>query len=160
MEDDFYCISFLSHMLQNRVKFDIQLSDTASNFKQCMFIFTVQMMFIILIGQEIFTGDGFVQCNFDILVTRFICAFLLHIQIEKEVKISLKMIKYFTSHRSRFDSGIQPFLIPFMKLCGSLFTECVNIFLICQQTTIMDCVMNFIALGVIAEIDNLYAARL
>ncbi len=47
-----------------------------------------------------------------------------------------------------------------MKLIGALLTEVVNIFLICSQNNIMDCVMNFIALGVIAEIDNLYASSL
>ena len=39
-------------------------------------------------------------------------------------------------------------------------TEVVNILLICKQDTIMDCVMNFIALGVIAEVDNMYANSL
>ena len=47
-----------------------------------------------------------------------------------------------------------------MKLGGSVMTEVVNILLICKQDTIMDCVMNFIALGVIAEVDNMYANSL
>ena len=47
-----------------------------------------------------------------------------------------------------------------MKLLGAWMTEGVNILLICKQDSIMEVVMNFIALGVIAEIDNLYASRL
>ena len=47
-----------------------------------------------------------------------------------------------------------------MKLYGSLFTEIINICLICGQPTIMDCIMNFIALGAIAQIDDYYAQAL
>ena len=70
------------------------------------------------------------------------------------------MIKYFAWHRSFFDHTNHAFMIACMKLCGALFTEIVNILLICNQKTIMECVMNFIALGVIAEVDDLYAKSL
>ncbi len=71
--------------------------------------------------------------------------------------MALLMIKYFAYHRSFFDKTNHAFMIACMKLFGSLLTEIVNILLICNQKTIMDCVMNFIALGVIAEVDDLYA---
>ena len=71
--------------------------------------------------------------------------------------MALLMIKYFAWHRCFFDRTNHAFVIACMKLCGALFTEIVNILLICNQRTIMDCVMNFIALGVIAEVDDLYA---
>ena len=70
------------------------------------------------------------------------------------------MIRYFGTHTSNFDSRTHPFFISMMKLMGALMTEIVNILLICKQTFIMDCVMNFIALGVISEIDNLYAGSI
>lgn len=74
--------------------------------------------------------------------------------------MAIDMLKYYCYHRPLFDSNYQPFFISLMKLLGAWFTEIMNIILICRQDKIMDAVMNFIALGVIAEIDNLYAARL
>jgi hypothetical protein len=47
-----------------------------------------------------------------------------------------------------------------MQLIGAVGTEIVNITLICQQTNAQDIIMNFIALGVIAEIDDIYANTL
>lgn len=47
-----------------------------------------------------------------------------------------------------------------MQFSGTIFTEVINICLICAQTTTMDVIMNFIALGVIAEIDDFYAGSL
>ncbi len=70
------------------------------------------------------------------------------------------MIKFNATHRSLFDSSFQPFLIAMMKLFGAWMTEIANIFLICKQKDNTDVVMNFIALGIIAEIDNIYASRL
>jgi hypothetical protein len=47
-----------------------------------------------------------------------------------------------------------------MQLFIVLFTEIINICNICTLNTIMDIIMNFIALGVIAEIDNYYSSSL
>lgn len=60
VEEDFYCISYLSHIKGNRHKLKITVDDIASNFKTCVFLFSIQMMLVVLIGQEIFTGAGFV----------------------------------------------------------------------------------------------------
>ncbi len=45
-------------------------------------------------------------------------------------------------------------------MTGAIGTELINILLICTQDTVKDVIMNFIALGVIAEIDDLYAGSL
>ena len=47
-----------------------------------------------------------------------------------------------------------------MKLFGAASTECLNIMLLCNQISVMDCVLNFIALGIISQIDNIYLASL
>lgn len=47
-----------------------------------------------------------------------------------------------------------------MQFIGAFFTEIINILVICNLPTIMDIIMNFIALGVISEIDNYYLASL
>lgn len=70
------------------------------------------------------------------------------------------MIKYFNNHPDEFCHRVTPVLVGSMQLFVALFTELINILLICGQTTIMDSVMNFIALGVIAEVDNFYAGSL
>ena len=49
-----------------------------------------------------------------------------------------------------------PLFYAYMKFFGAFLTEIVNILLLCSQNTVMDCVLNFIALGVISEIDNMY----
>ena len=70
------------------------------------------------------------------------------------------MLKFKNNHSDEFTHFWEPTFIPLMQITASLFTEAINIALICLQPTIMDCIMNFIALGAISEIDNYYAGSL
>lgn len=54
----------------------------------------------------------------------------------------------------------EPLVINLMQLTAGAFTEYINIRLMCAQDNKMDTVMNFFALSIIHEIDNLYADSL
>lgn len=47
--------------------------------------------------------------------------------------------------------------IPLLQLITALFTEGVSLFLIANSMTVMDVVMNFVALAIIADIDNMFS---
>ena len=51
-------------------------------------------------------------------------------------------------------------MIGIMKLLGGFLTECVNILLVLESKTSTDVVKNFIAMGILAEIDNIIGATL
>ena len=70
------------------------------------------------------------------------------------------MLRYLNNHQNKFSNVLAPFCITQMKLYGALFTEIINLLLICGQETVMDCIINYIALGAISQIDNYYAAAL
>jgi len=44
-----------------------------------------------------------------------------------------------------------------MQMIAALFTEIINIAVISCSNSVMDVVMDYIALGIIAEIDDLFA---
>ena len=66
------------------------------------------------------------------------------------------MIKYIIQVPFDFSSLFQPFSIAMMKLIGSFGTELANIYLLCGQETVMDTIINFVALAGISQIDDLY----
>ena len=43
-----------------------------------------------------------------------------------------------------------------MQLVGCIIAELLNIWLVCREDNVKDTLMNYIALGVIAEIDDIY----
>ena len=52
------------------------------------------------------------------------------------------------------------FILGMMQMTSALFTQALNIFLICQLTDPADIVMNFVQFGFISQIDDLYARSL
>ncbi len=127
----------------------------------CVFIFFLQIILSILVGLQIFSSDfTFKMGEFSVFITRFICAIMLHVRLETEVRQGLNMIRYLINHSHEFSSTIVPFMVAQMQLSAALLTEIINICLICGQNSIMDAIINFIALGAISEIDNYYATSL
>lgn len=47
-----------------------------------------------------------------------------------------------------------------MQLIGAILTEVINMILMCSFTQSIDVIMNLLAFGIIAEIDDLYAKSL
>ena len=61
---------------------------------------------------------------------------------------------------SYFTETAAPMLVALMQFLGAFLTEAINIVCICSQENTKEVIMNFIALGVIAEIDNYYLSAL
>jgi hypothetical protein len=101
-----------------------------------------------------------VKCTFSVLLTRVIVSILLHIRLEPEVRVAIKMIRYLLSHGKKFDRPVYPALICFFKLSAVLLTEILNLLYICQVTTMINCLWSYVSLATIANLDNIYAASL
>jgi len=81
-------------------------------------------------------------------------------QLENEIRQSIHMLNY-ARMMVFHDEFRKPMLaLTIMQFIGGIGTEIVSIVLICNQDTVQEIVMNFIALGIIAEIDDLYASTL
>jgi hypothetical protein len=83
---DFYSITFVSHIKHIQSKFHISSNDTTSNLRTCLYLFTLQIAIVVLLGSELFKDFYFPFISFRVLMVRFICAVLLHFQLEGEIK--------------------------------------------------------------------------
>lgn len=61
---------------------------------------------------------------------------------------------------SKFSETLAPLMVALMQFFAGIFTETINILSICNLKETKDVIMNFIALGVISEIDNYYLLAL
>lgn len=94
------------------------------------------------------------------MITRFICAIILHLQIEGEVNQAIKMMKFTIYRTGGWNRRVPQFLVALMQLIGAILTEVINMILMCSFTQSIDVIMNLLAFGIIAEIDDLYAKSL
>ncbi|TNV72290.1 hypothetical protein FGO68_gene10053 [Halteria grandinella] len=161
LSEDFYAITYVSYMLENQAKYSLTKDAIHQNFTNSLYIFGFQTVLSFLVGLQFFSQDfSFTLGDFPIFITRYVCAILLHLQLLNEIKQSLDMQKYLANHTEQFSSRLAPYLIALMQLFGALFTEVINLCLICGQSSIMDVIINFIALGAISQIDDFYANSL
>lgn len=106
------------------------------------------------------------QVSVSQVIIRFLCVILLHMQIEAEVRQSLSMLKYQNDHPDSFvDSYGESTIFPatsiiVMQLATSIATEVINLLLIIQATDAMSALMNFVALGIICQIDDIIFSAL
>lgn len=100
---------------------------------------------------EIFTGDLFLNAS------RLMCAILLHMQTMPEVRTSIDMMWFALSSPDKFkDRGnFVAFLIALSKITGGFMTEVINLLKMGQTYAVQDIVKDFIAFGIISEIDDL-----
>ncbi|CDW81368.1 UNKNOWN [Stylonychia lemnae] len=139
---------------------EIEIAKCISN---CVFIFVIQMGVMgLLYWEEIDSKFEVYTGNFQMFLARILCAILLHMQMEGEIRRSMTM---FNCARHNIPSKNQNnrfpmFMVALLQFSAAIVVELFNIYLICQQNKIESIVLNYIALGFIAEIDNLYAKTL
>lgn len=129
------------------------------NFSNSAFIFLFQMVLIYLVFSEFATTEV-IDVTFQVLLARIVCAALLHMQLEGEIRQAIQMLDYARLMVYHSKYRIPMVITSIMQFIGALATEIICIVLICQQGSVQDVIMNFIALGVIAEIDDIYAGTL
>ena len=126
---------------------------------KCAFTFIIQIALTLIIWVEtaeegkieIFTGDLYLNAS------RLMCSILLHMSIMPEVRTSLDMMKFALTSADKFKDkrNFIPYLIAIMKITGGLATEAINMLKMGQSFSVQAIVKDFIAFGIIAEIDDL-----
>lgn len=89
-------------------------------------------------------------------MTRFLCAVFLHISLTGETLQGLLLMKYAVNHPWRFDGWAQAFLVGFVQFAMVITVEFVNLVILITNDTIMDTIMNFLALVIIADFDDYF----
>lgn len=91
LENDYYSLTFCAFLKKN-IQIDnpnalLSLEEVYEIFFNCLFVFSMQAVLVSLVFYEM-TKDGldFSIVNYEITLSRFICAILLHIQLVGEVE--------------------------------------------------------------------------
>ena len=89
-------------------------------------------------------------------ITRLICGVLLHMAIIPEVRCSIELMDFVKCFPEQFKGNeVLAFIIGYVKLFGVVLTEFANIIIIVRSQTIGTVVIDFVALFIVSEIDNL-----
>ena len=110
--------------------------------------------------REISQDNPSMQYSPSILITRFICAIILHLQIQPEICQSINLMRFSLYRTGNASRKIPQFTVAFMQFFGAMATELINMLVICQETDPTNIVENLLAFGVICQIDDFYVMTL
>lgn len=91
-----------------------------------------------------------------IQVARFMACCVLHYQLSNEVHSAMLLMKYVSFSHKKFDKPWHAFLAVFLQAIVTVLIEIVNIYNLITISNMIDIVMNFLALAVLAEFDDMF----
>lgn len=72
----------------------------------------------------------------------------------------MRMMKYATNHPWKFRSIYPAWLVGFTQFFMVISVEAINLIVLISNETVMDIIMNFLALVIIADFDDYFAQTL
>ena len=91
-----------------------------------------------------------------IVFARFICGIVLHVSLSGELTQGMTMMKYAVNHHWKFVDYRMAYFTGFLQTSVVVAVELVNFVALITNTTVLDIVMNFLALVVIADFDDFF----
>lgn len=100
--------------------------------------------------------SSYYEVGSEIHVVRMMACFIFHFAFAGEAKNALELMKYAILHSERFERPKTAFFLCITQFTVTLLIEVVNIFNLAMQTKVLDVIMNFLALGVLADFDDFF----
>ena len=91
-----------------------------------------------------------------IVMTRFVCGFVLHIYLMSELVQGFTNMKYALNHPWKFEKAKVAFFSGFLQASVVYVIEIVNFVVMLANNTHKDIVVNFIALVIISQFDDFF----
>lgn len=88
--------------------------------------------------------------------TRLMAGMIMQVTMSVELKQGLEKMKFAINHPWKFDKVGFAFLAGFCQATVIMVVTFLNYFTIIDATTVIDIVMNFLALAVIADLDDMF----
>ena len=166
LEDDIYCIGFIIFLRyeDNNVKDRVVMKAFIAFIFQVVLVLLMIKQFIALdlSGGDIESQSILMQVKVgkpSVNMARLVCGFLLHVMLLQEVSSALSMLDFIKRNPMQFVE--QRFEYPAMfatcKLIGGMICVFANCMVMLTDDTIENVIKDFIAVGIIATIDDLMA---
>ena len=127
-----------------------------------VFLMVCQLTLTIYLVKEVFNDPKFRNDFYAppsdriISFTRFLCAILLHVSLQDEITQGGKLMKFAANHPWKFRKWYIAWLCGFFQMILVVFVEIVNIVVLNTNDTVMDILMNFLALVILADFDDYF----
>lgn len=126
------------------------------------FLLACQLILIFLLVNYNFTDDDMIPKfkempeNELLVVVRFLCTIILHINLAGELHQSFNLMRYTTNHAYKFERWGFAFSIGMWQMIVLISVELVNMAIMVTEDSIPDTVTNCLAIVMISEFDDYF----
>ena len=118
---------------------------------------------ILCVWKYAYDDDAFVVRpaeSLDMMVARFVASMMMHINVEKDVRGGINMMKYAVNHPDNFNNVVPSFFMALVATIISLIVEVNVMIILSSMPNILGVVMKYVSLAAIANIPRFYFASL
>lgn len=98
--------------------------------------------------------------NFFMMVARFIASMMMHINVEKDVKMGIVLMKYAVNHYKKFLNPYMPFAVGFLSTIIAVIIEINVMVILSGLPDVLQVVVRYVSLASIARIPGIYFSSL
>ena len=123
-----------------------------------LFITILQISLIFVVWVYAFEDNFtiFIPDEVEVLTTRFIASMMMHLQVEKDIRNGLNMMKYAVRHYERFNNVNMGFLIAFLHTVSCFLLEFSVILVLLSLQDVLQIIMKYVSLSAISNIPRFY----
>ena len=94
--------------------------------------------------------------DFNVISSRFLASMMMHLNVEKDVRNGISMMKYVVNHFDNFHNLHAAFLISFLLAVNSLAIELTVILVLLSFPNLIQVIMGYVSLAAISHIPRFY----
>jgi len=128
-------------------------------FMNSLIVQLVQVIMILCVWKYALVNDGFAVRpaeSLDMMVARFVASMMMHINVEKDVRMGIQMMKYVVNHTENFNNVVPAFMMGLNSTIISLIVEMNVMIILSSMPNILGVVMKYVSLAAIANIPRFY----
>lgn len=149
-----YTICYFAFMKANKDKFKLKVNDQMDIFYRALFLFVVQMTFILTIfGMDTF--DLTYKNDLAVNLCLFFTVLILHWQCVPDTRNGIYMMKYALCNPEEFNQPVAAFCLGLMQIVTIILTEVCNLLKSSDQKKPADVIAKFVGFGLILSVPKL-----
>ena len=132
--------------------------DREGLFSEAITVFAIQIALAVAIFVNVSLERQDEPPSFSLAYTRFAAGILLQLSLTRELQEGMLKMKYCLNHPYKFSFQMPAFFAGFFQATALILVTLLNYYLILEAASELDVVMNFLALEVVANIDDMFYA--
>ena len=139
--------------------FDLSPDQQSEVFMNSFIVHLIQITLILGTWKYAIENSGFnirPASGLDMMVARFMASMMMHINVEKDVRNGIAMMKYACNHHDQFTNVYPSFMIGFLMMSCSFIVEINVMIILSSLPDILGVIMKYVSLAAIANIPRFY----